>query len=125
MADIPAEPPKDALGLDLDSLKLTDELPQPSSEPTEQPQPAAAEQSTAPDAPAAPQDAPAPSADDAADAASPTEGGAQEQGATGDAKKAHPRPKKPYVNPERVKTGGNPRVCISASPMRTASLTVL
>lgn len=106
MSDNPAEPTKDSLGLDLESLKINDD---PSSHPPE-----AAEHTDKKDAAQPPEQPPAdhaqsPSTKDAA--ATPNESPSQDQL---DDKKAaaHPREKKkPYVNLERVKTGGAQRVC--------------
>lgn len=87
----------DSLGLDLNSLKVSENSND--DVPTEQP---AAEEKEAPATPAAASPA---------DAAQPTEAG-PEQSAAGDDKKQPQRErKKPYVNHERVKTGGTQRVC--------------
>ena len=93
MSETQPDPAKDALGLDIASLKLDD---------------VAAATAGTHDAPAEPQsasDAASPQAEGgpAADAQSPT---------AGDDEKKQPvrERKKPYINPERVKTGGPQRV---------------
>lgn len=98
MSDAPPEPSKDSLGLDIGSLKLDDNAAAP-------PGPASAAE---PETPAA--------FESASDAAQPAEDApateaAAEDAAAADDKKQPPRErKKPYVNPERVKTGGAQRV---------------
>lgn len=89
MAEPPAPPPsKDTLGLDLDSLKITEDTPAPAPPP---------------DAAAADQEQPA---------ATPiTPSQSQQSDVTAGGTPARER-KKPYINPERVKTGGAQRVCI-------------
>lgn len=102
MSDNPAEPPKDSLGLDLDSLKINDEQNKPAPEQSDKDEAPVAE--TVPETPTSTE----------ADVQSSQDATATEP--TGDAtatddKKLPPREKKkPYVNPERVKTGGSQRV---------------
>ena len=98
MADRPDDPPKDALGLDLNSLTIADPHPPQTadSQQTEEPQATSAADAQSPANQNEAQEPPATVTD--ADPKSPT---------------AAPREKKkPYVNPERVKTGGAPRVRI-------------
>ncbi|KAI0340215.1 hypothetical protein BDW22DRAFT_1360758 [Trametopsis cervina] len=101
MSDNPAEPPKDSLGLDLDSLKINDEQNKPAPEQSDKDEAPVAE--TVPETPTSTE----------ADVQSSQDATATEP--TGDAtatddKKLPPREKKkPYVNPERVKTGGSQR----------------
>ena len=92
MSETQPEPTKDSLGLDIDSLKLDD---------------------TTQETPTAQDAADASAPESASDAAKPAEATADEeqQSAAEDEKKQPPRErKKPYVNPERVKTGGPQRV---------------
>ena len=119
MSAASGEPPKDSLGLDLDSLKITDD--KEATKPAEETSPAPQEQSAA----AAKSETTA-SITEAMEAvppmtqethASEETGGPQEQTSdTSDNKKPQSttlarEKKKPYVNPERVKTGGAQRVC--------------
>lgn len=99
MSDTPVEPTKDSLGLDLDSLKI--------GEDQQQPEGARSEQAEKLDGDAAEQEsATSPSEEPIVESAS------EERTAAGDDKKPAQREKrKPYVNLERVKTGGAQRVC--------------
>lgn len=119
MSDGPGEPPKDSLGLDLNSLKITDDkgATQPADEISSAPQ----EEGDA----TVKSDTMASTAEATSSAAQETQAPVptsdlQEQATdTPDEKKpqsaAPPREKKkPYVNPERVKTGGAPRVRLSS-----------
>lgn len=113
MAENSAEPSKDALGLDLDSLKISDDQAKTtpaentddheSAEHSEQTQP---QPTAASDAPVEPEKTePSETADPAAEAGV--------EAASEDKKQPPPPPrekKKPYVNPERVLTGGAQRV---------------
>lgn len=105
MADTaPPEPSKDSLGLDLDSLKISDDQPtQPAQEiPKDDSDAPAAEPPVA-----ASTESPAdtPQLEDAAATELAAEASPE------DDKKVPPREKrKPYINPERVKTGGAQRV---------------
>lgn len=109
MDNPPAEPASNSnsLGLDLEALKIKDH-PEPSGSPI---QDAKDERATpAEDA------SPAASAQDSADA--PAEDGAEQDKAptspVSEGKRTEPKEKKkPYVNPERVRTGGAQRVCSS------------
>jgi hypothetical protein len=102
MADTDQEPSKDALGLDIDSLKIgdDDQHPQP-SETADKPEDSTATSTAPPDHTSA--DANQPQSPKAAESAT--------QPVAESDNKAPPREKKkPYVNPERVKTGGAERV---------------
>lgn len=113
MAENSAEPSKDSLGLDLDSLKISDDQAKTTPaektddhEPTEHSEQAQPQRTTASDTPTDPEKTePSESTDAAAEPAVE---------ATSEDKKQPPPPprekKKPYVNPERVLTGGAQRV---------------
>ncbi len=114
MAENNAEPSKDSLGLDLDSLKISDDQTKTTPaektddhEPSEQSEQAQPQPTDASDAPVEPEKT---EPSEIADAAA--EPGVE---AASEDKKQPPPPqrekKKPYVNPERVLTGGAQRVC--------------
>lgn len=93
----PDQAASNSLGLDLAALKIKD-----SPDPAE-PKPSADAQNAAPNDGAAKPSEPAEVAQDA------------EQADTGDDKKESKEKKKPYVNPDRVKTGGAQRVRLTCS----------
>ena len=102
MVEIVEETSKDALGLDLSSLKIGDDQSQPAaaekaSTDKEEPQSAVTENTEG--------NNPQPESAEASQAATEPVAAASED------KKAPPREKKkPYINPERVNTGGVQRV---------------
>lgn len=122
MADGPGGPPKDSLGLDLDSLKITDDKGATPSDSAEKSSSVPTEQGTAAVKPevattASAVEEAAPSVAQDAQAA----GSASQEQGPGDSDGKKPQPttparekKKPYVNPERVKTGGAPRVRLAS-----------
>lgn len=87
------QPANDSLGLDLNTLNISDDTNKDAPEPTKEDSPSAS--------PTA--DATSPSAEQPPSSTGP--------GANEEKKPREPR-KKPYVNPERVKTGGTQRVCL-------------
>ena len=92
----PSQSSKDSLGLDIESLKVAGEDDDAPAEQT----------------PAAESDAPAtPAAEGPDDAAPPASATSEQPPTVGDAKLPPRERKKPYVNPERVRTGGTQRVC--------------
>ena len=101
MSDIPAEPPKDSLGLDLDSLKITDDAPHSSG-------PAAEHGDTAAAAPSLDAQSPPTHVHDAPTHGEQPSSPAEQHGPHPTAAKER---KEQYVNLERVKTGGMQRVC--------------
>jgi len=96
----PAEPSKDSLGLDLDSLRIGDDQESSATEQPDQPDASTAE-------------APATTIPETQTGAQQDEDPAVVEPALDD-QKAPPRErKKPYINPERVKTGGPQREKLS------------
>lgn len=90
MSDPQSEATNDSLGLDLGSLKIDDSNEDAPATATK------AEEDAPPDASAQPEAPQTPTA----------EGGVED-----DKRQPQRERKKPYVNPERVKTGGPQRVC--------------
>ena len=97
MSEPQPQPSNDSLGLDLDSLKVNDDDAKDASAQ----RPAAEEKDSAAASPAV----------STADAAQPTTGGPEQSGMGDEKRQPQRERKKPYINPERVKTGGAQRVC--------------
>lgn len=101
--DAPPDAAPNSLGLDLDTLRIKDELETSGSF---EPPPDAADETNAPKAEEI-------DSSDAAETAAETPVAEDEaKSPTSDGGKREREKKQPYVNPERVKTGGAQRVCI-------------